>query len=380
MKATGKNGKIELLRFIFCLCIMLVHTEYFVPDGVDRVFPRAALGVEFFFLVSGYLMACTCWKKSQSTATLSLGRETQQFIGKKILTIMPNFLIAWVIAFLVSELSKLNFTLPGLLGAAADQIWEVLLIAMAGFGTVRANSVDWYISAMLLAMLVLYPICRKRFDLFVRILAPVIALFLLGYFARTDQTLVYTHRIVFGSYKGLIRAFAMVSLGAACFPLIRWLSDLKLSRLGRGLVTVVEAVAYVGAVFHFATGQGTRFDFLCALLIVVGVCLSFSGQGLLTQRFNHPVCMALGKFSLSLYLCHGFWGRALNRVYDRQVAAGLVGADPQGDFFRMLVIYFALALPTALIVFFLSEWLKKKAPALGTFLKGKLLDDKADPS
>ena len=372
---TGKNGKIELLRFLFCLAIMLVHTEYFVPDGVERVFPRGALGVEFFFLVSGYLMARTCWKQNQMEGSLSLPRDTRQFMAKKIKAIMPNFLIAWVIAFVVSEVTKLNTSLPGLLAAGADQIWEILLIAMAGFGKVRANNVSWYISAMLLAMLVLYPICRKKFELFVGILAPIIAIFLLGYFARTDQTLVTTHAIVFGSYKGTLRAFAVVSLGAASFPLIEWFSALPLSKLARGLVSFGEAVCYAGVLFHLASGSGKRFDFLCTLLIFVGVVLSFSKQGLWAEKFDNRVCSGLGSFSLSLYLCHGFWGRGLERLYSRALEQGTVGMNPQTEFHYMLAIYFSLALVTALVVYFLSQWLRKKAPAMGAFLKGKLLSN-----
>lgn len=46
--------EIELFRFAFCITIILVHAEYVI--GENLLFPGASFGVEFFFLVSGYLM------------------------------------------------------------------------------------------------------------------------------------------------------------------------------------------------------------------------------------------------------------------------------------------------------------------------------------
>lgn len=53
-----RNGSIELYRFLFALVIMVRHIKpLFVSNGYNRLFGRGALGVEFFFIVSGYLMA-----------------------------------------------------------------------------------------------------------------------------------------------------------------------------------------------------------------------------------------------------------------------------------------------------------------------------------
>ena len=48
-----RNGNIEILRFIFCMLIILVH----FPQEVRYFFGASGyLGVEFFFMISGLFL------------------------------------------------------------------------------------------------------------------------------------------------------------------------------------------------------------------------------------------------------------------------------------------------------------------------------------
>ena len=48
MKNKERNGNIELLRFVFCVMMVLYHAWYV---------RRGYIGVEFFFMVTGYFLA-----------------------------------------------------------------------------------------------------------------------------------------------------------------------------------------------------------------------------------------------------------------------------------------------------------------------------------
>lgn len=61
---SGKNGKVELLRFFFCIAVLLFHEQKYIlgeaslEHGVHfALFPHGSIGVEFFFVLSGVLMA-----------------------------------------------------------------------------------------------------------------------------------------------------------------------------------------------------------------------------------------------------------------------------------------------------------------------------------
>lgn len=69
MITTKKNGKIEFYRFIFCIAILLFHMQKYLlgeaslTNGIHfALFPHGAMGVEFFFLLSGFLMAKSVYK------------------------------------------------------------------------------------------------------------------------------------------------------------------------------------------------------------------------------------------------------------------------------------------------------------------------------
>ena len=53
-----KNAAIDLLKFLFAMMILLFHGGKNLPGQVS-LFPNGRIGVEFFFLVSGYLMAAS---------------------------------------------------------------------------------------------------------------------------------------------------------------------------------------------------------------------------------------------------------------------------------------------------------------------------------
>ena len=54
-----RNGSIDFWKFIFSLVIMSFHSIYFAGDE-KFLFYNGANMVEFFFLVSGFLMAGHC--------------------------------------------------------------------------------------------------------------------------------------------------------------------------------------------------------------------------------------------------------------------------------------------------------------------------------
>lgn len=172
-----RNGKIDLLRFVFSVCIALMHFGTSVGDA--RLFPKAGLCVEFFFLVSGYLMAKHVAKIMDQPCE-RLGSESFSYVRKKFFSICPQIIIAFVIGFtvrhLISAVSPATFEKHILAGFV-----EFLNLKMFGFDLWSANGPTWYISAMLIIMLLIYPLLRKRFDLFCYVIAPLTGFFLLGF-------------------------------------------------------------------------------------------------------------------------------------------------------------------------------------------------------
>ena len=90
-----RNGKIEFLRFVFCCVVMIFHGKSCMNDGTIEIMFSGRLGVEFFFLVSGFLMAVSL-ERVTCFSELSVAKETGRFIVKKAKSLYPMVVIAFL--------------------------------------------------------------------------------------------------------------------------------------------------------------------------------------------------------------------------------------------------------------------------------------------
>lgn len=353
-----RNGKVELLRFLFCLVIVVMHSKTFAPDTSDMYFYRGALGVEFFFFLSGYLMMNSISRRKDPAPAGTLGAETRTFIFHKIGALMPNYLVAWLIGFLLYFIARDHLSITAGAKRLADTLWEVNFLQMAGFGTSRINGIDWYISAMLLAMFILYPLARKYSDMFMNVIAPLTGIFILGYMYWKSGTPTGVRTDMGIAFKGMFRALADVSLGAAAFPLVKKLKDTEFTLPGKTVLSFAELAIYIAVFAFMMFADSGKYDFVCVFLIWTGLALSMGHQGLVADIFDNGFSMWLGRFSLSMYLSHLYWGRTLGSLQKAKRASGMVAALKGLSYSQTLVVYLALTLVTALFVYYFSLFLK----------------------
>lgn len=167
----ARNGKIDFLRLLFAFIIVLHHTRYLLGDD-HCIFLGGSLSVEFFFFVSGCLMAASADRKMKAAGAAGktsgktpasaegLGTETAHFLKKKLSAVFADFLTAWIIGFFfVAAAEKLS--LRGMAGLFVRDFFELGFLKMSGLYIGGLDGVVWYVSAMLLSMAVLYPLLRK---------------------------------------------------------------------------------------------------------------------------------------------------------------------------------------------------------------------------
>ncbi len=314
MTRTMKNGKIEFTRFAFSVIILLFHLGEVLISKNYRIaehftfFSNGWIGVEFFFAVSGYLMASSAFKNRDNKA--SLGKDTFLFMEKKLMAVLPYHLIVFSITFLTLVVAKYES-----LTQTADYILSVipnfLLIQRSGLKNSDVLGVEWYISEMLIAMLVLYPICKKYYDKFAKIIAPVTSLLIIGYLIKTTGSLNGSTNWSVIVSKTFLRAVSEICAGVFCFELCRNIKKLNFTKKDKLILTFFEIICYLVILAFIVTDIPKKFSGTIFIFICCAVCLSFSDITYGKKLFNNKFVYFLGTLSLPIYLCHSLTRRVI---------------------------------------------------------------------
>ncbi len=364
-----KNAAIDLLKFLFAMMILLFHGGKNLPGQVS-LFPNGRIGVEFFFLVSGYLMAASAARlQAPEGEKLSVWRSTASFIGHKIARLSPDVFIAWFVAYGVTMAARgYGFTTAVL--KLFSGLFELLFLQRAGFvGQVSVNGATWYLSGMLLAMALLVPLLLTKRDCYLHWFAPLAAILLYGYLNQIWQNGL-AGTVGWGGFatKGLLRALAGLNLGVVCYTAAGALGRLRLKGPARLLASLTAVCCFLFVALHVHTMKQSSYDYVLVLLLAVGVTVTFSGAGLAAPWLSASgrlsgICAWLGAFSLDLYLSHGYWSNLLEHFLP-----GLTGR-------RMLLAYLSVCFANALLLMLVSGWLRRRWPAIRAGLRRLCIEE-----
>ncbi len=319
---TKRNGKIELYRFLFSVIIVLFHcAEHLLYKGkivyTNRFdlsfFTHGALGVEFFFLVTGYLLAVYVSKKVKDSKkkkidSESLFKETIEFMKKKISSIFPQHIVAFIIAFISISVA----TKAGILDIAKRLICSIpqfFFIQMSGIkvNDMYPNNIEWYISAMLICLFIIYPILRKYFHGFSKFGAPIIGVLIIGYINLNFRSIIpgvfrLTNNSIF--YVGLLRAFAEICLGIFIYTIVDYISNKKLTKKESIFLLLVELGTFCLTLLYICSELSKAYEIIALIMIFTFVTIAFSKKSYLSEKFDNKFFYFLGKISLPIYLSH----------------------------------------------------------------------------
>lgn len=346
-----RNGEVDFWKFIFSLMVVQFHSSNLTKIKTTP-FVGGAIAVEFFFLVSGYLMAASISRYKEDE--IMVGRDTRRFMLHKIKGLCPEIFIAWGIGYIVQHI-RTDAALSVLAKDLLTGVWDLFFLRESGLEGFRANPAAWYISAMLLAMLVLVPLFLKDRDIFLNVWAPVLAIATLGYLSKNVGDLRGPTDWLGFCYKGWVRAVGELCMGVICFGICQKVKKIPCSLLAKILLTILELSCYGAVIVWSYAHKGSRMDFVMLLLFAVGVVVTFSSQSLLSSAFNNSLVYFLGKISFPIYLAHNYWSHALGRIYPGQTYAQLY---PK---------YVAAVFVTTCVISISAKILRKMTPA---FLAG----------
>ena len=309
MASKEKNRYIELLRFIFCIIIVLHHSG-FVSENGNGLFPSGGIIADAFFMLTGYFARAHIVKMN------SLPEKPMKYSVvytiKKLIRVLPFSAFGVVIIYLLELIQSNGQTsFSDVMHRLYYMIVEILLLPMAGIIntdlTSFKNAPLWYLSAVMIALPLVMYVSMKCKDLFSHYLVWFLPLILQGYMVTVfGGALPWMSHIGIVS-SGVIRGISSLIMGFGIYYATKLLEKraTKYSNSYRVILTILEIGLFIMVIANLLHGVSGYDEIGCIYLIYIMLILTLSGATY-TSRINVKAFEYLGVISMPIYCIH--WG------------------------------------------------------------------------
>lgn len=290
-----ENHSIDFFRFLFCCIIFLLHYRcYFISIyEINDNFSGGYLGVEFFFLISGFFMMSTLHRAPLITD--SAEKSAFLYLIKRYKKLYPLYIISIILYILSQKFIYDSYSiklaiLKGFPNFLALQIfWRPMNISIH----------FWYVSALLWASFLVYYLLLKNRDLFIYIIEPIALLSFIGITYRLYGHMAYTdadHLWVCG-----FRAFVEIGFGCCLYCIFEKAKMLE-PKLSPWVYTALEvSLLFVILIIMYRSRDDYK-DYVTLFLLAVFVILLFLKRGYLSALLDNKFSAFLGSISYLMYL------------------------------------------------------------------------------
>jgi len=297
MKAAVKNNSITVWRILFTYMILIFHfdNKYCISTQFDLAFGWY-IAVEFFFIVSGYLLYVNLDKLSMKC------HNGWDYFLHRFGKIYPYYFCAFLFSFTFYFITKPVFSLKEMVALLSNDFFEIFALHGIGLndGWTYVNNSSWYISIMLISGLIIYHCLIKWKDTFCNFVAPIIIIVSFSNLYRNLECIgacvetsgVYTN-------LPLMRGLADMCLGIFAARLTAYIK----SNIKR--ISLIRPFGLLGFIFvilcSLKYGNSTT-DFLYAMILTISVGIAFLPSR--NKIFEHHLVHYWSSITMSMYFVH----------------------------------------------------------------------------
>lgn len=340
------------LRFFFAFVVFLSHLTFVKTDLAwynylkNNVFFEGYLGVGFFFILSGFVLALNYEKKVIDNPNF----DKKKFYIARIARIYPLHVLTFcvMLPFVIINVWQGYFHWD-IAGANLFLLQSYIPVKDFYFSI---NNVSWSISTELFFYLMFpfYVIWLHKFPKLKYILLLIIPIIIFAepYF-RTNMKL---EKAIF-YINPIVRSFDFI-LGIITCQIYKKIKDTPIN-FSRGTLIEIAAITVLAIFFYFHNDVARAFRYgIYYWIPMVGIVLIFALQkGFFSRILQHKTLVYLGEISFAFYMIH-----MIVIKYGNQYL-------PKINDFQKIGIYFVIALILSALTFEyfekpVAKWIKDK--------------------
>lgn len=269
-RKSSRDYTVELWRFIFCIVVLGFH--FFIKTKYS-FFRAGYLGVEFFFVLSGYGIYSYYVKQMQGRAFGERLYQLGMYIGKRLIRLYPLYLLS-LLCMLVFRAVSEKWGLAGVVAYFFKGWAEFLMLQCGPLGNAVLISAHWYVAAFFWGSVILIAVLGLTGRVGGYVICPVASFMIYRYYFN----LIGKIDVIY-SYHAVIRAVAGLALGVFVGFLAQLLWERVFAvkwktRVRYGLY-VLANLALAGVVVYTNFGRRSKIDFLVIGIYAVAVLALF---------------------------------------------------------------------------------------------------------
>lgn len=298
---------IEFLRIYAALSIAFLHFDQFLGTK-NPLSSKAYIWVEFFLMVTGFFMMKGIL---ENNGDKPLKNPLAYTLGKAK-AIWGIYAFSFFFTFAIREITSGKATLKVVLSELWHFKWEFLMLHMAGFtpnpqfNTDYLNPPAWYLSSLLLGVLLVYPLAVRLREKFCTTVAPLFMLAVYCFFMQSYKTMDAGNQIVLCTMAGNLRAVAGLCGGALSYHCFTVAKNRKTNKTTQDILNIASWLSIPClTIFCRHIPEPDMLVYVVVFLLILIQCAA--NEGPISRFLNshgNTVLASCGSYSIAVYLLH----------------------------------------------------------------------------
>lgn len=296
-----RNYTSDFFRCFFTIIIVVHHLH--VP-GINHGY----LGVEFFFMLSGYFLM-QIYDKNYSTLS------ALDYTKRRLKKLYPHYLFSFIM-FFIYKYAILCKDLG--VDDLFKSIPEMLLIQKIGIFKGSLNYPSWYLSVLIIGGYFLYYAISKSKDDFVKFFAPMIIIFTYTLLV-SDGKCIEDWTTKGFIYMPLLRGLADMCVGIIIYEICKVKN--RTEKKNNGIFYLMEIISFTGILYILIAKN--NYDMYAILFIIFLIYSCFNKESIIYKFLNLKVFGNISKYMYPIYLNHALFvsiHNKLNRILNYKIS------------------------------------------------------------